>query len=67
MDPRCDPVRFLGGDVIFGSVRNAGGRITDDAIRSIVVLRSLNTVSEGGTVAVVHHTGTSAYNPILTT
>ncbi|KAH7407088.1 carbonic anhydrase [Phaeosphaeria sp. MPI-PUGE-AT-0046c] len=56
MDPRCDPAQFLGGDLIFGSVRNAGGRITPDTIASIVTLRSLNLVSEGGTVAVVHHT-----------
>lgn len=29
-----------------------------DAIRSILTLRSLSNVSEGGTVAVIHHTGT---------
>jgi carbonic anhydrase len=57
MDPRCEPTQFLGGDIFFGTVKNAGGRATLDAVRSIVTLRSLNTVSEGGTVAVIHHTG----------
>ncbi|CAI6301219.1 unnamed protein product [Periconia digitata] len=56
MDPRCEPTQFLGGDHIFGTVKNAGGRATSDAIRSILTLRSLNTVSQGGTVAVIHHT-----------
>jgi hypothetical protein len=58
MDPRCEPTQFLGGGILFGTVKNAGGRATPDAIRSILTLRSLNTVSEGGTVAVIHHTGT---------
>jgi carbonic anhydrase len=57
MDPRCEPTQFLGGKLLFGTVKNAGGRATPDAIRSIVLLRSLNQVSNGGTVAVVHHTG----------
>ncbi|OAL05139.1 hypothetical protein IQ06DRAFT_333352 [Phaeosphaeriaceae sp. SRC1lsM3a] len=56
MDPRCDPSQFLGGDLLFATMRNAGGRVTEDVIRTIAVLRSLNTVSEQGTVAVVHHT-----------
>ena len=59
MDPRCEPTQFLGGELLFGTVKNAGGRATDDAIRSLLVLRSLTQVSEGGTIAVVHHTGMS--------
>lgn len=58
MDPRCEPTQFLGEEAgRFATVKNAGGRATLDAVRSILVLRSLNTVSDGGTVAVVHHTG----------
>lgn len=48
---------------MFGTVKNAGGRATPDAIRSILTLRSLSTVSEGGTVAVIHHTG--KYGPLI--
>jgi hypothetical protein len=57
MDPRCEPTQFLGGGIFFGTVKNAGGRPTSDAVSSILTLRSLNTISEGGTVAVIHHTG----------
>ena len=63
MDPRCEPTQFLGGGIRFAAVKNAGGRATSDAIRSILILRSLNTVSEGGTVAVIHHTG--KYGPLI--
>ncbi|PVH99361.1 hypothetical protein DM02DRAFT_656514 [Periconia macrospinosa] len=56
MDPRCEPTQFLGGGFLFGTVKNAGGRATPDALRSILTLRSLNTVSKKGTVAVIHHT-----------
>ncbi|KAF2030695.1 carbonic anhydrase [Setomelanomma holmii] len=56
MDPRCDPSQFTGGDEIFATIKNAGGRATPDAIRSILTLRALNTVSDKGTVAVIHHT-----------
>ena len=35
-------------------LNNAGGRIDDDAIRSIIVLDSIATV---GTVIIVHHSG----------
>jgi hypothetical protein len=65
MDPRCDPVQFLGTgadgkpNTLFASIRNPGGRITKDTMRSVLTLRALNQVSEGGTVAVVHHTGES--------
>ena len=37
----------------FGVIRNAGGRASDDAITSIVVLRSLTNVKN---VIVIHHT-----------
>jgi carbonic anhydrase len=58
MDPRCEPSQFLNGAAgLFATVKNAGGRVTPDAIRSILVLRSLNTVSDAGTVAVIKHTG----------
>ena len=57
MDPRCEPTQFLGPGLFAAVVKNAGGRPTADAVRSILVLRSLNTTGEKGTVAVVHHTG----------
>jgi hypothetical protein len=38
-------------------INNAADRATADATQSILVLRSLDTVSDGGTVAVIHHTG----------
>jgi carbonic anhydrase len=55
MDPRIDPRRLLGvkeGDV--HHLRNAGGSVTDDTIRSLIVSqRLLGTRS----VMLVHHTG----------
>lgn len=56
MDPRCEPTQFLGPG-LRGTLKNAGGRATPDAVRSILVLRSLIKKTEKGTVAVVHHTG----------
>jgi carbonic anhydrase len=58
MDPRCEPTQFLGEyPGRFATVKNGGGRATDDAIRSIIVLRSINLVSDAGVIAVIHHTG----------
>lgn len=56
MDPRCEPTQFLGPG-LRGVLKNAGGRATPDAVRSILVLRSLIKKTEKGTVAVIHHTG----------
>lgn len=54
MDARLDPAKFLGlaeGDAhVF---RNAGGRVTDDAIRSLVVSHKLLGTTEW---FVIHHT-----------
>ena len=54
IDARLDPARFLGfepGEVHV--IRNAGGRATDDALRSIVVATTLLSVQE---VAIIQHT-----------
>ncbi|KIW16099.1 hypothetical protein PV08_06150 [Exophiala spinifera] len=53
LDPRCVPENFFGPGLFASSFRNAGGRVTEDAIRSITGLRAL--VGMKG-VAVVHHT-----------
>ncbi len=53
MDARLDPMRFSGlelGDVHI--VRNAGGRATDDAIRSLVISHKLLGTREW---LVIHH------------
>ncbi|MGH2682640.1 MAG: beta-class carbonic anhydrase [Actinomycetota bacterium] len=54
MDARLDPARVLGlelGDAHV--IRNAGGRASDDAIRSLIISsRLLNT----GEFVVIHHT-----------
>ena len=55
MDARLDPLRFAGlreGDAHV--IRNAGGRASDDAIRSLVVSAALLGTREW---LVVHHTG----------
>ncbi len=59
MDPRADPSDFWNFSGIAGPavIRNAGGRVTEDTLRSIRVLAAImadgrNTV---GAVAVVHH------------
>jgi len=55
MDSRLDPARFAGlheGDAHV--VRNAGGRASDDAIRSIVISYKLLGTEEW---FVIHHTG----------
>src|SRR6266852_61910 len=54
MDARLDPARFLGlqeGDAHI--IRNAGGRASDDAIRSLVISEQLLGTN---TVVVIHHT-----------
>jgi len=55
MDARMDPARFSGlseGDAHV--IRNAGGRASDDAIRSLVVSCKLMGTTDW---AVIHHTG----------
>jgi carbonic anhydrase len=55
MDARLDPARYAGlheGDAHV--VRNAGGRVTDDAIRSLVISHKLLGTNEW---FVIHHTG----------
>lgn len=54
LDPRSVPEAFFGPDFRGAVIRNAGGRATDDAVRSLTVLKALAGVK---TVAVVHHTG----------
>lgn len=54
MDARLDPDAFLGlqlGDAHV--IRNAGGRVSDDAIRSIVISERLLGTEE---IIVIHHT-----------
>src|SRR4249920_1909663 len=54
MDARLDPARFLGleeGDAHV--IRNAGGRASDDAIRSLVISYKLLGTKEW---FVIHHT-----------
>ena len=54
MDARLEPLKFLGlelGDAHI--IRNAGGRASDDAIRSLVVSNTLLGTNE---FLVIHHT-----------
>jgi len=54
MDARMDPLAMLGarlGDMHV--IRNAGGRVTDDVIRSLVISQQLLGTEE---VLVIHHT-----------
>src|SRR5436305_939669 len=54
MDARLDPARFLGleeGDAHV--IRNAGGRASGDAIRSLVISQQLLGTD---TIVVIHHT-----------
>lgn len=54
MDARLDPAKFLGlsiGDAHV--IRNAGGRVSDDAIRSLVISQRLLGTTE---IVVIHHT-----------
>ena len=55
MDSRIEPLRMLGlvpGDAKI--VRNAGGRVTHDALRSLILATHLLGVHR---IAVMHHTG----------
>jgi carbonic anhydrase len=55
MDARMDPAKFAGlveGDAHV--IRNAGGRASDDAIRSLVISYKLQATGEW---FVIHHTG----------
>jgi carbonic anhydrase len=55
MDARMNPESFLGlglGDAHV--IRNAGGRVSDDALRSLVISQRLLGTNE---VVVIHHTG----------
>ena len=55
MDARLDPARALGleeGDAHV--IRNAGGVVTDDAIRSLVISQRLLGTTE---IVLIHHTG----------
>ena len=60
LDARVDPAHFLGlqlGDAFV--MRTIGGRVTDEVIRQIAILRALAVVFGGGAaleVAIVHHT-----------
>ncbi len=54
MDARLDPARFLGleeGDAHV--IRNAGGRVSEDAIRSLAISQQLLGTNS---VVVIHHT-----------
>ncbi len=54
MDARLHPERFLGHELGDAHVvRNAGGRVSDDAIRSLVISQRLLGTEE---VVVIHHT-----------
>ncbi len=54
MDARLHPEKFLGlgvGDAYV--IRNAGGRVSEDAIRSLVISERLLGTNE---IVVIHHT-----------
>lgn len=54
MDARLHPEKFLGLEIGDAHViRNAGGRVSDDAIRSLVISQRLLGTTE---VVVIHHT-----------
>jgi len=54
MDARLDPARFLGLEVGDAHViRNAGGRASEDAIRSLAISQQLLGTNE---VVLIHHT-----------
>ena len=65
LDARVDPAHFLGlelGDAVV--MRNIGGRVTDEVIEHIAILRGLAAVlagrAAGFEVAIVHHTDCGA-------
>lgn len=54
LDPRVVPEQFFGPKLNAAVVRNAGGRVSQDVINSITLLRTLGNASA---VLVIHHTG----------
>jgi hypothetical protein len=54
VDPRCTAENFFGPGFRGPVVQNAGGRATDDAVRSLTILRAMLNLK---VVVVVHHTG----------
>ena len=63
VDARVDPAHILGlelGDAVV--MRNVGGRVTDEVIEHIAILRGLAVVLGSGAleVAIVHHTDCGA-------
>jgi carbonic anhydrase len=55
MDARLDPAKFLGLEIGDAHViRNAGGRVSEDALRSLVISERLLGTTE---IVVIHHTG----------
>lgn len=62
MDPRASPAEFWSfseaGPVLPAIIRNAGGRVTEDTLRSIRTLSAIMSYGKNtvGCVAVVHHT-----------
>lgn len=55
MDARLDPARFMGlAEGEAHVIRNAGGRASDDVIRSLVISHKLQGTNEW---FVIHHTG----------
>ncbi|KAF2670637.1 carbonic anhydrase [Microthyrium microscopicum] len=54
-DPRLNPYQVLGIDPNLRAtmVRNAGGRVNEDVIKTLTVLQ---TIASPGTIAVMHHT-----------
>lgn len=54
MDARLHPEKFLGADIgDFHVIRNAGGRVDESAIRSLVISQRLLGTKE---IFVIHHT-----------
>jgi len=54
VDPRTIPEQFFGPGLRASVYRNAGGRVTDDVVRTLNILRPLANMN---LVLVVHHTG----------
>ena len=54
VDPRCVPEAFFGPNLRQPVFRNAGGRATDDAVRTLNILRAVANIK---LVLVIHHTG----------
>lgn len=54
MDGRMDPLEVLGVDSAALVLRNAGGRVSDDIVRSLAVAQQTGLVQQ---VIILHHTG----------